>query len=182
MIGLSPTRPGVLPVIPPVEGRSGEIAVTVAGNGTDGALLGYVTSALLERLQQFPQALFGRKIARLGKGHALLPAESERAFADQQYMGRTFHHDARHQYRVARSENAGHGTRPVVPPVHHRGVHLLRSRGGEDATPTGIEQGIVLEGRHGPSHRVERAPAHNEDIAARHQCTAQPRVIEGCAI
>src|SRR5262249_55700982 len=31
---------------PTRRGSSGEIAVTVAGNGTDGALLGYVTSAL----------------------------------------------------------------------------------------------------------------------------------------
>ena len=72
--------------------------------------------------------------------------------------------------------------RPTIPPVHHRGVHFLRLKDSEYAAPAGIEQGIVLEGRHGPSHRVERAPAHNEDIAARHQCTAQPRVIEGCAI
>ena len=88
-----------------------------------------------------------------------------------------FHHRTCRQHRVARPENAGHGTRPVVPPVHHRGVHLLRSGGGEDAAPSGIEQGVVFECHDSLGYRVERIPARSEDITAGRQRTAQSLVI-----
>jgi hypothetical protein len=70
-----------------------------------------------------------------------------------------FHHCSRRQYRVARPENPGNSARTVIPPIHHRGVHLLRSCRSEDAALSGIEQGVVLERHHRLGHCVERATA-----------------------
>src|SRR5713101_1985000 len=128
-------------------GRGGgsEIAFAISGNGTHRSGLGRGSAALTEDRLQFPPALIAAEIGGLGKGHTLLAAKGKGALADHQYMLRVVHHRPSRQYRVARPEDAGHRTRPAIASVHHRGIHLLRTGGGEDAAPPRIEQRVVFE-------------------------------------
>jgi len=93
-----------------------------------------------------------------------------------------FHNRACRQHRVARPENSGYRTGAMIPPVHYRSVHLLRSRGSENAAPSGIEQWVVFECHDRLSHRVERTPARREDVAPSLERAPQPLVIEWYAI
>src|SRR5262245_50549509 len=157
---------GHLTGYPAGRGRGGEIALAVAGDGTYGTGPGRGRRAPGKCALQFPPALLGAEVAELLKGDVLLAAEGEGALSDQQYMVRVFHHGACRQYRVARSEDTGHRARPVIPPVHHRSVHLLASRNSVDAASAGVEQRVVFEGDNRLRHGIERIAPGSENVAA----------------
>jgi hypothetical protein len=140
---------------------------------------GFSTSAAapFQLVLQFPPALFTVKIAGLGKDNALLPAKGQRTLSHQQHVARSFHNRARGQYRIARAEDARHPTRPMIGAVHHRGVHLLRSGGGEDTASPGIEQRVVLERHNRFCRGIERAAACGKNVATGDQGATQALVI-----
>ena len=179
MIGVSPTRPGNLPVMPPVEvaaarspRQSRATAPTVPCRRASSSSATLPAQSLL----QGAPARLGMEIAGLGEGEPLLAGQRQRALADQQHVRRVLHDGPRRQHRVSRSEDAGDGTGPPLPPFHHRGVHFLGAGGGEHGAAAGIEQRVVLERDDGGGHRVERGAAGGENVAARHQgAAAGPR-------
>ena len=124
------------------------------------------SASFFEFVLQLSPTLLIIEIAGFGKYNALRAAEGERTFRNQQYVVRSFHDRARSQYRITGPEDARHRTRPMLDTVHHRGVHLLRPGGGEDAAPAGIEQRVVLERCNRLCHRIERIAAHHKNFTS----------------
>ena len=87
-----------------------------------------------------------------------------------------FHHRARRQHRVARTENAGDRAGGPVEAVHHRGVHLVAAGRGIDGAAAGVEQRVVLQRHHRGRHRVQRRAAAGQHRMAGTQHGAQPGV------
>jgi hypothetical protein len=155
----------------------GKIAVPVEGNGANRPGLDRLAPLFVEVTLQFPYALAGTEIVEFGERNTFPSAEGQCPVADQQHMGRSLHHRAGRQYRVARPQHARDRARPAIPSVHHRSIHFLRSESREYAPAAGIEQGIVLEHDDRFGHRIEGAATGREKAAAGRQGSAQALMI-----
>jgi hypothetical protein len=187
MIGLSPTRPGNFPVMPPVEVAAARSPMAVAGNRTHRPVpallvvsLGKAASAAFEFDLQRAPALFGEEIGGFGEGDTVLAAKRQRALANQEHTSRMFHDRARCQNRVARSEDAGHRTCATIATVHYRRVHFLGAGRRKHAASPGVEQRNIFEHNHRPGHGIKGAIPAREDIAADRQRAVQSLMIETC--
>ena len=188
MIGVSPTRPGNLPVIPPVEvaaarsprqSRATAPTVPCRRASSSSAIAGSARRA--KRLLQAPR--HRASVAKYSGSAKIKPACSRQKASAPSPTSRTCG-ECSITARAARTgffgpKIAGDRAGPAVAPVHHRGVHLLRAGGGEHRAASGIEQRVVLQRDDRCRHRVERAAAGGKDRAAGLQRAAQPGMVFG---
>ena len=158
---LSPTRPGALPAVPPVD-VGGDGAVPVQGYRADRA----ADRAALGPLGVALALAVGDERRGIALGDARRPGEGERPVAHQEDVAAGVEDMARERDGIgdARDRRDGAALQPV--PLHDRRVHLDHPVTVEDRAASGVELRVVLERAHGGLDGVERGATRREDPPA----------------
>ena len=130
--------------------------------------------ALGERARELRAALVGDVIVGLDHREARLAREALGALAREQHVAAVAQHRERGVDRVRDPRHADHAARAPRAALHHRGVERDAAVAVEHAAAPRVEHLAALELAHRGDHRVERAAARVEQVAAGGERGAQP--------
>ena len=168
MSGESPTRPGSLQQVPPVEVAREEVAVLIESDGADGTLL--VAAMMFGGVRVFaatePAACSAGEMSSLGlqRGHAVLRGEALGAFGDEHHVRRFFEDGARGANGILDAVKTGDGAVAKRGGVHDDGVVFDLAIEIEMGAETSIEDGIIFENDDGGFDGVEGVTATGENV------------------
>ena len=193
MIGVSPTRPTGLLVMPPVDVAAARwpsasratarrcrtcCAHQWGRMSQRPAAAGHHGRAARPPARPVPSATVPIAAASrtsrvpLAPGHG--SSELVTGRAGKQQMRAVPHHCLRGQHRIAGTTQPGHGTRAQVAAVHHAGVELVRAGGGVDRALAGIEELTLLQPANRLDHHGQRTGACAAAAGPPRECRAMP--------
>jgi hypothetical protein len=160
------------------EGRVGVFVVVETGEGLVGEAGGVAYLGIGET-----QALaFEDKLNVIDELHAMRLCESLSTFADKIDVGTFLEHESRGVDWIAEAFDAGYAAGFHAAAVHEKGVELDATVGGEEATATGVEGGIVFENCDCSFNGIDGCAAAGEDFMTDLEGVAHSGFMGRCGV
>lgn len=115
----------------------------------------------------------------VNESHTVRSGEFFRAIADEIDMRTLFKHQPGSEDGIANSLDASHAAGFHAAAVHEERVELNAAVGGEEASPAGVERGIIFEEDNGGLYGIEGGASTSEDFEAGLERGANPGFVGG---